>query len=127
MKIHVRSKQVGLDETVRAYIERRLQFNLGRYSPRILRVTVQIVDPNGPRGGEDKVCRIEVRLLPTGSIFVEDTDADLQVAVDRAADRTARSVSRAIERARDFEREVAPRSSLWPASTPSDTDEQPAS
>ncbi len=126
MKIHLRSKKVGLDETVRAYIERRLRFSLGRYSPRILRVTVQIVDLNGPRGGEDKVCRIEVRLLPTGSVFVEDTDADLHAAVDRATDRAARSVSRAIERTRDLKRDIAPRSSQWPAPTPMDTDEQPA-
>jgi putative sigma-54 modulation protein len=115
MKIHVRSRQVEVDDAVRAHIERRLQFSLGRLSPRILRVTVQIVDLNGPRGGEDKACRIEVRLLPTGSIFVEDTDADLYAAVDRAADSAARSVSRAIKRTRDLERDAAPPSRTLPA------------
>ena len=126
MKIHVRSKQVEVDKTVRAHIKRRLQFSLGRLSQRILRVTVQIVDLNGPRGGEDKACRIEARLLPTGSIFVEDTDADIYAAVDRAADRAARSMSRFIKRARDLERNTAPARSLLPSSNPSNTGEQSA-
>jgi putative sigma-54 modulation protein len=126
MKIHVRSRQVEVDDTVRAHIERRLQFSLGRFSQRIRRVTVQIVDINGPRGGEDKVCRIEVRLPPTGSVFVEDMDADLHAAIDRAADRAARSVSRAIKRTQDLERDNArPRSPLS-ALASSDSDEQPA-
>jgi putative sigma-54 modulation protein len=126
MKIHVRGKQIELDETVRAHIERRLQFSLGRLSPRIVRVTVQIVDLSEPRGGEDKTCRIEIRLLPAGSIFIEDTDADIYAAVDRAADRAARCVSRAVQRERDLRRDtVLPRNPL-PASTSSDSDEQPA-
>jgi len=125
MKIHLRSKQFALDEIVRASIERRLQLSLGRYSLRVHRVTVQIIDANGPRGGEDKVCRIEARLLPTGSIFVEDTDADLYVAVYRAAERMARSLSRVIKRTQDFERDATPRRSLVQTVSPSDTEEQP--
>lgn len=69
-------------------------------------------DVNGPRGGEDKVCRIEAWFLPTGSIFVEDKDTELYTAVYRAADRMARSVSRAIKHTQAFERDVSPRRSL---------------
>jgi ribosome-associated translation inhibitor RaiA len=123
MKVHVRGKQADVSNTVRAHIERRLQFSLGRLSPRILRVTVQILDLNGPRGGEDKACRIEVRLLPAGSVFVEDTDADLHAAVDRAADRAAGAVSRVIERTRRLERRP---SKTRLRSTSSDTDYRPA-
>jgi putative sigma-54 modulation protein len=126
VRIFVRSRQVEVDATVRAHIERRLRFGLGRFSERIRRVTLQIVDINGPRGGEDTVCRIEVRLLPTGSIFVEDTDADLQAVIDRATDRAGRSVARAIKRTQDLERDNArPRSSLT-ALASSEPDEQPA-
>ena len=102
MKIHVRSRQVVVSESVRAHIERRLEFSLGRVAPRVRRATVQIVDLNGPRGGEDKACRIEVRLDPTGTVFVEDRDANLYTALDRAADRAGRSVVRALKRERDL-------------------------
>jgi ribosome-associated translation inhibitor RaiA len=126
MKIHVRSRKAEVDETVRAQIERRLQFSLGKFSPSILRVAVQIVDLNGPRGGEDKSCRIELRLLPTGSIFVADTDADLYAAVDRAADRAAQCVSRATRRTRQIQRNpTTPRHPLV-AAMPSGTEEQRA-
>jgi putative sigma-54 modulation protein len=100
MKIHVRSRQVELDETVRGYVERRLELGLGKLAERIVRATVYVVDVNGPRGGEDKVCRIEVRLRPTGTVMVADSAADLLVAVDRTADRAAQAVARALKRTR---------------------------
>ncbi len=104
MKIQIRGKDVQLDEDVKDYIERRIQFGLGRFSPRISGVTVQIHDLNGPRGGQDKECRIEVRLKPSGSVFVKDSDAQIHAAVDRVTDRVARSVKRSIERTRDTSR-----------------------
>jgi len=100
MKMLVRSKLIEIDETARAQILRRLYFSLGRLSMHVARVTVQIVDVNGPRGGEDKVCRIEVRIPGSAPVFVEATDAVLGAAVDRAADRAAKAVSRTIQRAR---------------------------
>lgn len=108
MKVYVRGKQLDIDETLRCHIERRLEFSLGRFSPRILRATVQLTDVNGPSGGDDKVCRIEVRMRTTGSVFVEDRDADLVAVVDRAAQRIGRSVARAIERERGVVRRGRP-------------------
>jgi ribosomal subunit interface protein len=124
MQIQIRSTQIEVDRAVHAHIERRLQFSLGRLSQHILRVTVNIVDINGPRAGVDKNCRIEVRLLPTGTVFVEDTDANLYTAVDRAAERAARSVIRAIKRARDVERDTPPPEGKWPSQTSSDPGER---
>ena len=127
MKIHVRSRQVVVSEGVRAHVERRLESSLGRVAARVLRATVQIVDLNGPRGGEDKSCRIEVRLRPTGSVFVEHTDADLYAAVGRAADRMGRAVSRAVERARHIKRETLVRQPAPQHATAPERDEQPES
>lgn len=106
MKIQIKSKQAEINEAARAQLERRLEFGLGRFSPRIHCANVQLVDINGPRGGEDKVCRIEVRLLPTGTLFVEDVGSDGYAAIDRATDRIARAVIRFIKRSRDIEREA---------------------
>lgn len=104
MKIHVRSKQVTIDDDVRDYIERRFQLGLGRYSSRIFRVSVQIIDMNGPRGGADKACRVEVKFRSFGGVFVENTDSNLYSAVDRAADKAGRAVARVISRAKDLNR-----------------------
>jgi putative sigma-54 modulation protein len=126
MRIHVRSKQIKVDENLRAHIERRLEFSLGRFSPRILRATVPLTDVNGPRGGEDKLCRIEVRMQPTGTLFVEERDAALVAAVDRAAERIGRSVGRALERERELGRKTRPERSASSPSARSEAEDQPA-
>jgi len=104
MKIQMRGKDIKLDESAQDYIERRIDYSLGRFSRRISGVTVQVLDLNGPRGGEDKSCRIEVQLRPSGRVFVKDADAHLSAAVDRAVDRLARAVARAIEKTRATKR-----------------------
>jgi ribosome-associated translation inhibitor RaiA len=53
---------------------------------------------NGPKGGADKACRMDVTLTPGGTVRVEDVDPDLYVAIDRAAHRVNRSVARRLER-----------------------------
>ena len=107
MKINVWGKRAEVDETVRAQIERRLWFRFDRFSSRIMRVNVRITDCNGPRGGADKVCVIDIRLRKTGDIFVKDVNEDALVAADRASERAARAISRAIERMQSFDREIA--------------------
>ncbi|HEY6909131.1 MAG TPA: HPF/RaiA family ribosome-associated protein [Myxococcales bacterium] len=103
MKILIRSR-IRASAAVRAYVERRLQFSLGRFSKRVDRAVVHLEDVNGPRGGEDKLCRIEVRLRPTGNVLVEESGSLVLAAVAGAAERVGRAVSRAVERRRDMDR-----------------------
>jgi putative sigma-54 modulation protein len=125
MRIQVRSKQIEADETLRTRIERRLEFALGRLSRRIRRVNVQIRDINGARGGEDKSCRIEVRLQPKGRVLVTDTAPDVETALDRASHRAARAVTRTIRRATEITR--APfASARWSDTFGFDPDRTPA-
>jgi len=62
---------------------------------------VRLSDINGPRGGNDKRCRIKVPLAGRQDVVIEDTEADLYVAIDRAADRTERALARRLERLRE--------------------------
>jgi ribosome hibernation promoting factor len=103
MKILIRSR-IQVSAADRASVERRLQFSLGRFWQRVERAVVHLEDVNGPRGGEDKVCRIEVRLRPTGSVLVEESGSVVLAAVAGAAERVGRAVSRALERRRDMDR-----------------------
>ena len=64
----------------------------------IQRVTVRLSDINGPRGGEDKRCHIALRLKGLPRLVIEDTEADLYVAIDRAAERAGRTVQRRLAR-----------------------------
>lgn len=98
MKIDIRGHRVELTETLRAHIERRLRFALGRFGARITAATVTIEDLNGPRGGIDKQCRITVALASAGHLRIEVLDTEITPAVDQAADRIGRAVAREFER-----------------------------
>ena len=100
MKIQIRERNVKVTEVLRAHVEGRLGFALGRFGTRIGRVIVRFSGNNGPAGGVDSRCQIEVALRPK-NVTVEDRDSDLFAAVDHAARRVSRSVARALELERD--------------------------
>ena len=101
MQIDIRAKKIEVDEALRAHVDRRLRFALGRFGERIGRVTVRFDDANGTRGGVDKRCQIDVALRPSGNVIVDDIDADLCTVVDRTSERVARAVDRDLRRRRD--------------------------
>lgn len=104
MQVHIHARKINVDEALRASIDRRLRFALGRFGERIATVTVRLEDANGARGGVDKQCQINVALWPCGNVLVEDTDRDFRAVVGRAADRAARAVDRDLQRRRDARR-----------------------
>ena len=63
-------------------------------SSRVNRVRVRLSDLNGPRGGEDKRCLVEVTLEGLPVVIVEDIQSNMYTAIDRAVGRAARTVKR---------------------------------
>jgi hypothetical protein len=104
MKILVRAVNLELDGKVREEVEARLRVGLDRLAHRIQRVTVRVVDQNGPRGGMDITCLVDVRLRPRGRLFIQETDLTPLGAVSRAGDAAATAVTRRFERSRDLHR-----------------------
>jgi len=104
MQVDIQARNFTLTNALRNYVERRLRFDLTRYKPAVSRLQVRLSDVNGPRGGPDKRCQVWVRLIAQPDVVVEDTEADLYAAVDRALGRTARAVSRRVSRGRRFDR-----------------------
>lgn len=96
--IDLRSPNLPISVALREHVVRRLDFALRRFSHRIERVVVRIVDINGPKGGPDKRCRIVAHLEKAQIVLVEATDSDAYVAVSQAAIRLDERVSRALTR-----------------------------
>ena len=94
MQIDIQSRGFALTHALREYTERRLRFALVHAGDHARRVTVRLLDVNGPRGGIDKRCRIQVMLNGLAAVVIEDTEANLYLAIDRAADRIGRNVMR---------------------------------
>jgi ribosome hibernation promoting factor len=101
MEVEVRIQSVDVADAVRTYAARRIRFALGRVASRVGRVVIRMSDVNGARGGVDQCCHISAELLPTGKVVLEQTDADLFTAIDRAAERVGQAFRREIQRLRD--------------------------
>ena len=109
MKIDIETSGFPLTPALRNHAERRLRSALTCCVQRIRKLAVRLSDVNGPRGGVDKRCRLQVVLVGLPDVVVEDTQADLYVAIDRAADRAGRTLVRKIERREALLRRNDPR------------------
>lgn len=95
-----------LSDGLRDYGERRLRFALDRFVPRIADVHLRLEDLNGPRGGVDKQCRLDVLGLPSWRIQVQGEGKTFNDAIDAAAARAGHSIARLLNRMAETRREV---------------------
>ena len=98
MQIDIQARNFPLTSALRSHIKRRLGFALSTKDDHIQRIAVRLSDINGPRGGADKCCHIQVLLPHLPDVVIEDTKADLYTAIDLAADRAGRTVGRRLAR-----------------------------
>ncbi|MGB5177982.1 MAG: HPF/RaiA family ribosome-associated protein [Gammaproteobacteria bacterium] len=98
MQIDIQARDFPLTVALRSHAEQRLHFALACLDDHIQRVALQLSVINGPRGGKDKRCYMQVMLAGLSDIVIEDIEADLYVAIDRAVDRAGRTVVRKLDR-----------------------------
>lgn len=106
MQIDIQTTGFSLTDSLKAYTKRHMQFALNRNDALIIRARVWLADINGPRGGVDKRCQIELKLAGQNNIVIEDIETDLYVAIDRACERCMRTLTRRIARARKFSHDL---------------------
>ena len=104
VKLIIVGEKNSVREDLHDFITRRLHFALGRFAPEIERVTTRVRDVNGPRGGVDQHCRMEVKLRGLENVMSEARADDAEVAVAFAAEGLGRGVARALERRRHTKR-----------------------
>jgi ribosomal subunit interface protein len=98
MHIDIQARQLPLTRTLKRYTQLRIRFALTRFEERIQRVSMWLSDVNGPKGGRDKQCRLQVALAGKTSIVIEDTHENLYVAINRAIERAGHSLVRKLDR-----------------------------
>jgi ribosome-associated translation inhibitor RaiA len=89
-----RGKHNETMDALRDYAHRRLSFAVRRFQHRIRRLTVRLVDENGPRRGVDSRCAITADLMEGGHLFVESTTAWPFAAITLAAGRLSEALRR---------------------------------
>ncbi len=104
MQINIHARNFTLTRALRTHVERRLNFALSTRDIHIQRILVRLSDINGPRGGADKCCHIQIILPHLPDVVIEDIEMDLYTAIDRATERAGRTVGRRLTRQRDRSR-----------------------
>jgi putative sigma-54 modulation protein len=113
MRIQVLADGFELTDGIRAHAHKRLQYAIGWAHEHVELAHMRLFDLNGPKGGQDKCCRIRIDCRRgAGDLTIEETQPDLYVAIDRAADRARRNLSRHLERQREFRRFQTPRDEI---------------
>ena len=89
---------------LRDLTERRVRFALRRLGWLVPRAEVQLSDVNGPRGGVDKRCQVELRTDGVGPVVASSVASDWRTALDNALARAARFLMRLWRRGSDARR-----------------------
>jgi ribosome-associated translation inhibitor RaiA len=104
----MKTRAFQLTDSLREYVEYRLAFALSLFQDRIHSVVVVLSDINGAKGGIDKRCQLKVRLRGLSELVIDETEADFQIAVNRAADWAKRALARRLRRVRGVYSERTP-------------------
>jgi hypothetical protein len=80
---------------------RRVRFVMRRLTWLVPRAKVQLSDVNGPRGGVDKRCQIELKTESAGTVVITSVARDWRSALDGALARASRVIVRSWQRGRE--------------------------
>jgi hypothetical protein len=89
---------------LRELAERRLRFAIRRLIWLVPRAKVYLSDVNGPRGGVDKRCQVELKTHSIGTVVITALARDWRSALETALARAARALVRTMRRVRDRRR-----------------------
>jgi hypothetical protein len=99
MQIFFESRDAGSTHLRTPSID-RVRFVLRRLSVLIPHAKVQFSDVNGPRGGVDKRCQVELKTDNAGTVVIASLASDWRTALDRSLTRATRVLRRSLQHGR---------------------------
>ncbi|MFM9957244.1 MAG: HPF/RaiA family ribosome-associated protein [Phycisphaerales bacterium] len=100
MNIDIRTTNVPLTDALSSFITSRLSATLSRFNSGVRNIDVTVCDLNGPKGGNDMRCHVEVSLRNDDPVLIEERGDDLYAAIARAAQRAKNAVLRRVDAAK---------------------------
>jgi ribosomal subunit interface protein len=102
MDLEIRHIGVELTEAIDKHVRERLTAALNQHADHVRAVAVTVRDENGPKGGVDMACDVQVDLATQREpVIVKKRHVDLYLAVTEAADAVKRTVSRLVHKAKE--------------------------
>ena len=97
MQIIVESRDAD-GAQMRELAAQRVRFALRRLSSFVPRAKVLFTDVNGPRGGIDKRCQVELSTDKAGTVVIASLACNWRTALDRSVRRATRVLTRSLQR-----------------------------
>lgn len=97
--VEIHAHGVELPAAMTEHIQRKLGARVGAFALQIERISVRFDDLNGPRGGVDCECRIQVALAGRPAVVVAEKARGPREAFDAASQAMRRAVKRDLDRA----------------------------
>lgn len=105
--IRIRVQRIDLNEFSTEQIElirKNYQFALDRFMHAIREVEVWCRDVNGPRGGIDKSCRVQIRLYPRGVVTAKSSGTSIVQAANEACEKAKALILKKLSKRRSYNR-----------------------
>ncbi len=90
---------------LRSLSTERLRFVMRRMAWLVSHAKVHLSDINGPHGGVDKRCRIEIKTNAVGTVVITSQSHDWRSALEQALARASQSLLRAWRRKSSINRD----------------------
>lgn len=91
-----------MTEAIDLHVRDRLAAALNQHQSHVRSVAVTVRDENGPKGGVDKSCLVNVDLVTQQEpVIIKKLHENLYLAVTEAADAVKRTVGKLVGKARD--------------------------
>ncbi len=103
MDMTIRHNGFEMSEAIQSHVEDRLTAALNQHDSHVRRVGVTLRDENGPRGGVDMSCMVQIDLaIQNDPVVIKKQHEDIYLAITETADAVKRTVGRLVnKKARD--------------------------
>ncbi|PCI70928.1 MAG: 30S ribosomal protein S30 [Piscirickettsiaceae bacterium] len=98
MNIKLQARSFSLTSSLENYTKCRLVLALSSFEERFHSITVRLSDINGPRGGKDKRCQLQIVMDGAPNIIAEETQENMYSAISKAIAKATKNVKRQFER-----------------------------
>ena len=98
MFINVYGHGFSVTDALRDHTERQIESGLRAASPSVRDVDVHLSDINGDHGGDDKSCRIQVRLRNAPPVVTRSIHRDMYAAIAKATGKAKKAVTRSLRK-----------------------------
>ena len=89
MQLFINLKNITLNAKQKALIQKRYAFCFSKFSEVVKKVVIYIEDINGPKGGVDKQCKVQVSLRRGDDVIVTEKQSILNKAIEKALQRSS--------------------------------------